>query len=534
MLGVLANMSRRLLAVSVLCGVIGGLGATGLIYLITNVLYRDGAIAERNVVTFVVVLAVVTACGLASQFCLIRLGQEVMFDLRMDLCRRILATPFCKLEEIGTSRLYATLTDDIQSLVNAAQSLPHLVINGATLVGGFVYLYWLSPAIFLISMAFVAVGIVSYQMLVRLAVHELKRARDVNDSLFCHLRAITSGIKELKLNHARRDRFLSDELEPAGAAYRHRNVRGLTTFALAAQWGQLMFFGVIGMLIFQRPIVSDSTSGTLTGAVLTVIYLIGPFGVILNLLPALGRAGVARKKIESLELAPLPATDRPPVVSNGASDLFSGIELLGATYVYPGASDEAFRLGPIDLALQPGEVVFLVGGNGSGKSTLLKLMTGLYTPENGEIRVNGEPVAGEFEWDSYRQLFSTVFADFHLFERLPAEAGCDTDALALAHLDELQLGGKVDVNNGRLSTVSLSQGQRKRLALLCAYLEDRPVYIFDEWAADQDPVFKDIFYRRILPDLKRRTKAVLVATHDDRYFHLADRIIKLESGQILS
>ena len=210
--------------------------------------------------------------------------------------------------------------------------------------------------------------------------------------------------------------------------------------------------------------------------------------------------------------------------------------MVGTTYSYSGETREGFNLGPIDLVLRSKEIVFLVGGNGSGKSTLLKILTGLYVPDKGEVRINGTSILDEDDRESYRQLFSAVFADFHLFDRISKEDGKNQniDELALKYLEQLQIRGKVEVVDGRFSTILLSQGHRKRLALLCAYLEDRPVYVFDEWAADQEPIFKDIFYSQILPDLKQRGKAVLVATHDDRYFHLADRIIRLDSGKLIA
>jgi putative ATP-binding cassette transporter len=89
------------------------------------------------------------------------------------------------------------------------------------------------------------------------------------------------------------------------------------------------------------------------------------------------------------------------------------------------------------------------------------------------------------------------------------------------------------VREGAFSTLALSQGQRKRLALLTAYLEDRPIYLFDEWAADQDPQFKEIFYHHLLPELRARNKTVLVITHDDRYYDVADRLIKLDYGKLV-
>jgi len=188
-------------------------------------------------------------------------------------------------------------------------------------------------------------------------------------------------------------------------------------------------------------------------------------------------------------------------------------------------------VGPIDLSLHPREVVFIVGGNGSGKSTLAKLITGLYLPEAGEIYLNGQLIgANNREW--YRQHFAVVFSDFYLFDRLLGLDRQDLDQQAQQYLRQLQLDHKVTIRDGQLSTTALSQGQRKRLALLTAYLEDRPIYLFDEWASDQDPVFKEMFYTQFLPQLRSQGKTVLVISHDDHYFDQADRIIKLDYGQI--
>jgi len=174
-----------------------------------------------------------------------------------------------------------------------------------------------------------------------------------------------------------------------------------------------------------------------------------------------------------------------------------------------------------------------VGGNGSGKTSFAKLLVGLYRPEQGEILLNGEPV-DDSNRDRYRQTFSAIFSDFHLFEQMLDDASVELDAQGNALLEKLHLQHKVQVQNGAFTTRELSQGQRKRLALAITYLEDRPFLIFDEWAADQDPVFKDVFYRELLPELKAKGKSVLVISHDDRYFHLADRLIRMENGQVIA
>jgi putative ATP-binding cassette transporter len=221
-------------------------------------------------------------------------------------------------------------------------------------------------------------------------------------------------------------------------------------------------------------------------------------------------------------------------VSPNASSGFAAIELREVKHrYYHEQSGEFFELGPINLRFQPGEVVFLVGGNGSGKTTLAKLIVGLYPQESGELLLDGVAI-DDASRDRYRQQFSAVFSDFHLFEKLLETGRGDVDDEGNRLVAKLHLQHKVQVRDGAFTTRELSQGQRKRLALIAAYLEDRPFLVFDEWAADQDPVFKQFFYNELLPELRLLGKTVLVISHDDRYFHVGDRIVRLESGKIVS
>jgi putative ATP-binding cassette transporter len=208
------------------------------------------------------------------------------------------------------------------------------------------------------------------------------------------------------------------------------------------------------------------------------------------------------------------------------------LDLAAATFAYPSDVDgQAFELGPLDLTFQRGEIVFIVGGNGSGKTTFVKLLTGLYECQAGEIRLDGAAITPDRrEW--YGEHFSAVFSDFYLFDSLLGLDRADLDARARRLLVELELDAKLRIVEGALSTTALSQGQRKRLALLTAFLEDRPIYVFDEWAADQDPHYREIFYKRLLPELKAKGKTVFAISHDDRYYHLGDRVVKLEYGKI--
>jgi putative ATP-binding cassette transporter len=298
-------------------------------------------------------------------------------------------------------------------------------------------------------------------------------------------------------------------------------------------WGTLLSFLPIGLVIFLAPSVTNVNTEVLTGYTLIILYMTGPLQAIMGMVPTLTHASVAVEKIASLGLPQETSIGGPPQQLQPAP-VWSKLTLEGVAHTYyREKEDGTFTLGPIDLTLRPGELVYLIGGNGSGKTTLAKLLSGLYAPESGGIRFNGQMVTDETR-EAYRQNFTVLFSDFFLFDSLLGINPANLDERARRHLVELQLDHKVQVTDGKLSTTDLSQGQRKRLALLNAFLEDRPIYIFDEWASDQDPIFKGVFYHQILPELKARGKTVVVISHDDRYYNLGDRIVKLESGKLIS
>jgi len=532
LLALILQASRARLALTVLFGVLSGVGSALLISLINEAVSRGPGLPMPDLaLRFAVVGALALGSRLTSQMMLNRLQQTALFELRMRLSRRILTTPLRHLEETGAARLLATLTDDILVLSHGLTVLPDLLINTAIVVGCLAYLAWLSWTAFFAMVVLMTLGLLTYWAPTAASFRLLRRARDTQDTLFQHFRALTEGLKELKLNQPRRKAFLGQELGPTAESLRHLHTRSNDLEAASTSWGLFLFFIVIGLLLFALPHFSDVGTQALTGYTLTVLYLQKPLDAIMFCIPFLGRASVALDKIQQLKLNAADVSEKPEPPAPCLS--FSRLELRGVTHTYHHEHEDGrFTLGPIHLTLRRGELLFLIGGNGSGKTTLAKLFTGLYTPEGGEILLDGQPVTEAWR-DRYRQHFSTVFSDFYLFEHLLGIAPEEQRAHIGRYLSRLQLDRKVSISDGTLSTTQLSQGQRKRLALLTAYLEDRPIYIFDEWAADQDPTFKRIFYEQLLPDLKHHGKAVLVITHDDRYFPLADRIVRLENGQLL-
>ncbi len=528
----LLRSSWGMVAIAIATGFLSGGSSAGLIALISHTASRNLSSSFISIIWAFIGLAVVAlVTSIVSQVMLIRLSQNAVLQLRMRLSRQILSSELSHLERLGSPRLLATLTEDVQAVADGVYQMPFLFMNLAIILGCVVYITWLSWIVLVMVAGLAVVAIASCQWLLNRGEKLLALARDDQDVLFKDFRTITEGIKELKLHYKRRQVFLDKKLKSTATTYRLHNVGGLTFFAITTSWGQLVFFFAMGFVIFALPNILTLNPQTLSGYILTLTYLMLPMDNIISKLPELSKASIALQKIESLglSLASRAETSTAPAIVKTS---WHSLQLKHVTHTYHTAEeDNSFILGPIDLTLYPKELVFIVGGNGSGKSTLAKLITGLYIPETGEIRLDGELISEQNrEW--YRQFFSVVFADFYLFDELWGLENSDLDYKVQDYLKLLQLEHKVKVKNGKLSTTSLSQGQRKRLALLTAYIENRPIYLFDEWAADQDPAFKEIFYTELLPKLREQGKTVLVISHDDRYFHLADRIIKLEYGQI--
>jgi len=468
-----------------------------------------------------------------SQAVLVSFAQGAIANLRKDLIRKILAVPLRSLEELGSARILVALTDDVFNITQALLAIPLVSVNLAILIGGAGYLGYLSWRVLVSIFVLIVFGGIGYRLMVARAFRSLNLAREEEDRLFGHFRALTEGIKELKLHRRRRNAFFHQNIRKTTDVYQRHNVAAEICFIIAQSWTHLLYFALIGLILFLVPKIAALSHEALTGYVITTLYLMGPLAGVMTSLSLFGRANIALQKVEKLGVSLAERSSETCSFDQLEKSVsFGKLELSGVVHSYHREQEDShFVLGPIDLSFKPGELVFLVGGNGSGKSTLAKIIAGLYVPEAGEIRLDGRLVTDENR-DEYRQLFSAVFSDFYLFENLLGLNRSGLDTQAEEYLERLHLHHKVKIRDGSLSTTAVSQGQRKRLALLTAYLEDRPFYLFDEWAADQDPYFKNVFYTHLLPELKARGKAVLVITHDDRYFDVADRMIKLDYGKL--
>ncbi len=531
----LFSYAPALISVAVLAGLLTGAANTLLIALVNHGISKTGRADGQTALMFVVFCLGLPLMRILSQVLLTYLSSRIVFDLRMKLGRRLLRLPLEELEAKGPNRILSLLTHDIQTLSMALSASPVLCMNSTIVLGGFIYLFYLHVAIGLGSLVFTVIGMSIYVIAAGKANHCFEAARAHKDHFFKEFRALTLGAKELRL-HQNKSRSFLGRLKDLSASYQHKRIWGEAHFALAGSMGQFILFSSLGCLIFILPAHLSLNSGqiqpVLAGAAMTVLYLAMPLEGLTNALPVFAQAAISHQRLGELGIDryydPEPEVDTPVATPES----WGSIECRDLTHTHRNPDrDRAFSVGPLNLTLHPGELIFLVGGNGSGKTTLAKLLLGLYKPDGGSLLLDGRPLSDDTR-SSYRQLFSSVFADFFLFENLTDICPPEKEERAEDYLARLQLNQKVHLKNRTLSTLDLSTGQRKRLALLSAYLEDRPIYLFDEWAADQDPLFKEIFYSAILPELKAAGKTVLVITHDDQYYGCADRIIKMDYGQV--
>lgn len=532
MLSHLIRQSRRLLLAAAFASIVSGVCGVLLVTQINAALTAaDGAARTALAWRFAAIAVGAMLSHMASSVLFERLSQHAHAELRRFISARVLGSDYRRLEEIGSPRVQSALSEHSANVAGFFVSFPAILVNAIVVAGCLVYMALLSWQVFLASAVVIGLGSVGYHVAHLRAIRHLDAASVEQDHLFGHFRSLVDGAKELRLNAARRTSFARDVLDASIETVRRRRAFGMSVFVVSAAWGNFLIYAFIGLVLFVLVGEVPDRARIMTGFALVFVYMVAPLEILLMSLPRANLARVSAARIDEIarQLEPTEAAVPPQ-----APRRFEHIVLKGVCHRYwHEGVDDLFTLGPVDLTFRPGQVTYLVGGNGSGKTSLAKLLVGLYRPEEGQVLLDGQGV-DDTDRDRYRQTFSAIFSDFHLFDRLLDLDSADLDQRGNALLARLHLQHKVQVRDGAFTTRSLSLGQRKRLALVVAYLEDRPFLVFDEWAADQDPVFKDVFYRELLPDLKARGKAVLAITHDDRYFPLADRLIRMENGQVIA
>ncbi|MEM6520305.1 MAG: ATP-binding cassette domain-containing protein, partial [Cyanobacteria bacterium P01_C01_bin.70] len=405
-----------------LSSILSGVSSAGIIATINQAIAQLPTVQTGLFGVFATFCLSLWLCQFLSWILIVRLSQKVIRNLRIDISERLLNCPLQHLEYLGQPKLLATLLEDINTISEASTNLALLFVNVAILVGVCIYLCWLSPSVFAIILLFIVLGFTLYNLMQRPGIKSFRLARQVSDILFGHFRSVTEGTKELQLNRQRRQAFLEADLKASANQAMRYWIKGITAFAFAGSSGIIMVFIPVGWLVFFLAQSNAAAAALVPSYVLAILYLFTPLGDIINALPAIARASIALEKVESLGLSllensialssSLKASPKPAF-----SQDWQRIKLTDIQHAYRGANEaHVFEIKGINLTLEHGEIMFLVGGNGSGKSTLAKLITGLYIPDDGRISVD-DGVVNDQNREEYRQLFSAIFQDFYLFEQ---------------------------------------------------------------------------------------------------------------------
>ncbi len=527
------NNYYRSLPLIALLSLLSGGANVAVIFLLSSSIFSSIKI-QYQLYYFVLAFFIYIVGRKVLQVKLARMTYDIVYDLRMRLLRKIFLTSYQDFEAMDRGRVYATLNDDTGQIGNSANIIVRLITSLVTICGAFLYLMTIAFWATVVTLGMILTIVVIYVWAGRRARILLEEARNTRNVFMGLLNGLLDGFKELSLRANRKKEYWGD-IEKSCHEFRSKTVQATIQLINAFIVGESMLLVVLGAIAFGFPrMFPDLGIFTIMSFIMILLYLIGPISAITGAIPEMLQILVCWRRIQGFE-KDIPARltgDALDGLRTGA-DRLEYVRLKGITFHYKnGNGDDFFKVGPLDFEARKGEITFIVGGNGSGKTTFAKLLTGLYEPIGGTIDFGG----GLRSNGNIGEYISVVFSDNYVFEKLYALEIDDRDEQIARYLEMLGLSQKVQIDprNKRYSTINLSGGQKKRLALLQCYIEDSPVFLFDEIAADQDPQFREFFYRRLLPEMRREGKIVIAITHDDHYFDAADKIIKMEMGRIHS
>jgi cyclic peptide transporter len=471
--------------------------------------------------------------GAASQALLARTGSSLVAELRLELSQWLVDMDFEKLMN-RKSLVFRVLIEDVSRVAPLVMTGPQLVYNVFLAMLCLLYLATISVKLFSIlffGMALVVAALLILEWHTRRGFDKL---RGSEERLFEHFRAIGEGKKEMSVNAARMRHFSNSLLRPAVHESRRLMKSVHFVWGLSDEWSPAALYATVSIVIYVANALMHLPVPVTVQFVVGALFLVGPVAAVSRMGIDVAKGLASLRGLDRMGLV-LASDNAAPSSSLLDRDVvrsdWQRIRLKDVCYRYLSDAQANPGIGPIDLEFRRGEMIFFTGGNGSGKSTLMLLLCGLLRPQSGQILMDEQPISDSLV--DYRRLFSGVFSDCFLFTHvLDATGKLAPDQQIDTLLAKLKLEHRVSAEQGELDTIALSAGQRKRIALLQCYAENRDIYFFDEWAAEQDVDFRDHFYRVLLPELKLRGKTILAISHDDRYFDVADRVITLRQGVI--
>ncbi len=506
----------------------------GIIYVINNVLAGNKSFYNEYV-PFIFVWSIIFTylINITFQRWLNKYVFNILYENEKKLFDKILKAPLLTLEKHGSQRLY-TAMNDLRTFSTLPFAVTHTITSILMIILGVGYMFTLSAISATIVIGLIILVAGCYFIVMQAMSKKVAILRGNNDQYYGYVRDLINGFKELKLSLSRRENIMKKYLAPNRDASEELDFEINYVFLSINLISQYGLYLVIAAILFGLPALGFLESEDVIAYVVVILFLSGPINNIINLQQTYTRISVANRRIKNFakDFQIDEKSERTENVINVYEDtLLKTLTFKNVCFSYKNDDEEkAFELGPIDLKINSGDVLFIVGGNGSGKSTFINILTGLYEPTKGNILLNGEEISIKNE---LQNSITTVFTNNHLFANNYDDYELENNLEYQSLLKTMKLDSVVTDDKEESARRSFSKGQSKRMSMIFALLEKKPILILDEWAADQDPHFRKYFYEELIPKFKREGKTIIAVTHDDAYFHHADRIVKFDSGKIV-
>ena len=459
-------------------------------------------------------------------------AQALIHKFKIKIMGQVFKSQLIKVNEVGRGEILQLLARDAHlvsqgsfMLIGLGQSI--VTVFFLTIYMAFVA--WLAFFVIFVSMSlFTIVSLIGFGT----SVKEIKQTVVKDAYVNTIFDDFLSGYQEVKMDSRRARDITRHMIEKSRESSRFKG-EVMSEYLQFYSYMQAFMFVVVGLLIYLVPEFSPDFSEHILQATTTSLFIVSSLNVVVQTMPSLTQVNLSARSLMDLEKR---LSDEEAETASRQRELFSEFKSVtfrdicfDHTNVRTGTQ---FKLGPMSYEFEAGKVYFIRGRNGSGKTTMIRLLTGLYTPASGQIIFNGEQVVAQPSTSDYRDLFAVVFSDFYLFTKTYGLNHISDDEVTEL-LKQFEIEAHVSVRDGEFSTVKLSTGQRKRLALVVALLCKKPILVLDEWAADQDPQFRKEFYDIIIPRLRALGKTVIAITHDDRYYSAADKVLSVSRGVLV-
>ncbi len=463
----------------------------------------------------------------------ISLTNNVLYENEIEIFKIITQTDLSKLQKIGTDKVY-TIIEDLRVFASLPNTIVSAIISVGSIVVCLVYFFTISPYAALLITFIVSAMAIIFISINKLVMKDIKKLRKIGEAYFKIITDVLYGFKELKLsstrNHNIYEAILHNRKETRDTEIKTGNK--LLTNNLFGNYGIFMLLGII---IFGLPHITGIERTQIISFVVILLFISAPIQNLATLQSFFSRAIIARKRIKTFisELEVIQPASIHETSKMNSKPAFENIQFRDVCFEYfDDTNNKIFGLGPINLTIKRNEVLFIIGGNGSGKSTFMDLLTGLQYPSSGSIYMDGKLI--DTSNQEYKDQISAVFTNNHLFSQNYEDYVLEENEEYKQLVKYMKLDEVIkEEYTEEMARKPFSKGQGKRMSLIFSMLENRPIMVLDEWAADQDPHFRKYFYENVLTDLKEKEKTIIAVTHDDSYFKHADRIIKFDYGQII-